>query len=287
MTTPTTTPAASGGGTVAQRLTAIAAELADLFYERSSVIRALIIALLAGQHSLLLGPPGTAKSELARELTGRIDGARYWEILLSKFTDPKRMFGPVDVAALTRGEYTQVFDGRATQCEIAFIDEIFKCSAGALNETLAFLNERLYHPENGGPPVDCPLISAITASNELPAGEELNAVYDRLLVRLEVGYLAGPVQLRGSGPKRGCRAGPGRPDHGRPGRAAGSGRGRGARRSRCRTRMVDAVCTLRAALRRQELVVLGPAVEAGRPAAAGLGLPGRARTGREPRTWPC
>ena len=63
------------------------------------------MVILAGQHSVLLGPPGTSKSELARELTGRIDGARYWEIVLSKFTDPKRTFGPVDVAALTRCQY--------------------------------------------------------------------------------------------------------------------------------------------------------------------------------------
>jgi MoxR-like ATPase len=176
----------------ATALRALTEELSEKYWERSAVVRALITAVLARQHSLLLGPPGTAKSELAREVTSRIEGARYWEILLSKFTDPKRMFGPVDVAALVEGRYTQVFDGRATQCEIAFIDEIFKCSAGALNETLAFLNERLYHPENGGPPVTCPLLAAITASNELPSGEETAAIYDRLLVRLEVGYLADP-----------------------------------------------------------------------------------------------
>jgi MoxR-like ATPase len=176
----------------ARALRAVTAELAEAYWERSAVVRALVTAMLAGQHSLLLGPPGTAKSDLARELTSRVGGARYWEILLSKFTDPKRMFGPVDVAALVQGRYTQVFDGRATQCEIAFIDEIFKCSMGALNETLAFLNERLYHPENGGPPVACPLIAAICASNELPSGEESAAIYDRLLVRLEVGYLADP-----------------------------------------------------------------------------------------------
>jgi len=244
-----TDPAKTAG-----QLRAIVAELSEKYFERGAVVRALVTAVLAGQHSLLLGPPGTAKSQLARELTGRIDGARYWEILLSKFTDPKRMFGPVDVGALTQGVYTQVFDGRATQCEIAFIDEIFKCSAGALNETLAFLNERLYHPENGGAPVTCPLIAAVTASNELPPGEELSAIYDRLLVRLEVGYLADPsnfaqlVRSAVTPPAPAARATVDLAglrhavEHEVPTVAVPDG-------------IVDAVCTLRAALRRQELIV--------------------------------
>ncbi len=176
----------------ARRLRAIGDELSDRFYERADVVRTLVVTLLAGQHSLVLGPPGTAKSEMARELTGRIDGASYWEILLSKFTAPTRMFGPIDVAALARGEYRQVYDGRATTAHVAFIDEIFKCSTAALNETLGFLNERIYHPENGGEPIRCPLIGAITASNELPTGEDSAAIYDRLLVRVEVGYLTDP-----------------------------------------------------------------------------------------------
>lgn len=185
-------PEAPDAQDTAKRLRAIGDELSDRFYERADVVRTLLVTLLAGQHSLVLGPPGTAKSELARELTGRFEGAAYWEILLSKFTAPTRMFGPIDVAALARGEYRQVYDGRATTAHIAFIDEIFKCSTAALNETLGYLNERIYHPESGGEPIRRSLIGAITASNELPSGEDTAAIYDRLLVRIEVGYLADP-----------------------------------------------------------------------------------------------
>ncbi|AIV38279.1 AAA family ATPase [Streptomyces sp. R1] len=237
----------------AVRLRSIGHELSDRFLERADVVRTLLVTLLAGQHSLLLGPPGTAKSELARELTGRIVGASYWEILLSKFTAPTRMFGPVDVAALARGEYRQVYEGRATTAHVAFIDEIFKCSTAALNETLGFLNERIYHPESGGEPVRCPLIGAITASNELPDGEDSAAIYDRLLVRIEVKYLEDPSNFAAL-----VRSAVDRP----------------APRERTTVELaalqravaeavpavevpdgiVDAVCTLRAALRRKELI---------------------------------
>ncbi|GGS85080.1 ATPase [Planobispora rosea] len=188
-TAPPSADPGDGSGTAA-RLRAIIGEVGARYLERAEVVHALVACLLAGQHSLLLGPPGTAKSELARELTGRITGARFWEILLSTYTDPKAIFGPIDVAALMQGSYQQIWDGRATQADIAFIDEIFKCGPGALNAMLAFLNERLYHPEAGGAPIPCPLLAAITASNELPSGEDSAAVYDRLLVRIQVGYLA-------------------------------------------------------------------------------------------------
>ncbi|MGY2116639.1 AAA family ATPase [Nocardia gipuzkoensis] len=189
---PAPATAAATSNPVAARLRAIVQELSHDFLERGETVRSIVIAMLAQQHSFLLGPPGTAKSELSRALTARITGARRWEIQMSKFTSPTKMFGPVDVAALTQGEYRQILDGRATTAHIAFVDEIFKCNLGALNETLSWLNERIYVPESGGDPVVCPLISAVTASNELPVGDESAAIWDRLTVRLVVDYLAQP-----------------------------------------------------------------------------------------------
>lgn len=237
----------------AARLRAIGDELAERFYERADAVRTLVVTLLAGQHSLVLGPPGTAKSEMARELTGRIEGAAYWEILLSKFTAPTRMFGPIDVAALARGEYRQVYDGRATRAHVAFIDEIFKCSTAALNETLGYLNERIYHPENGGAPIRCPLIGAITASNELPDREDAAAIYDRLLVRIEVGYLEDPANFAAL--VRSAAVRPTAPERTTVELAAlQHAVAEGVPSVAVPDAIVDAVCTLRAALRRRELV---------------------------------
>jgi MoxR-like ATPase len=200
---------ASPAGDTAARLRDIVAELSTMFFERGPVVRAIVVAMLAGEHSLLLGPPGTAKSQLASELTGRITGARFWKIQLSSFVDPKRIFGPIDLIELMKGNHTQIFERRATWAEIAFIDEIFKCSDAALNEMLGFLNEREYCPESGGEPISCPLISAVTASNELPTGGATIAFYDRLLVRLQVEYIKDPVNFGLFLRSRVARAAPG------------------------------------------------------------------------------
>ncbi|MER7015342.1 AAA family ATPase [Saccharopolyspora sp. NPDC000359] len=173
-------------------LNAVIGEVGALYHERAEETRMITLGMLAGQHTLMLGPPGTAKSALVRELTSRISSAEYWEILLNKFSAPSQIFGPIDVGALAQGQYRQILDGHATTCEIAFVDEIFKCSSAALNSMLAFLNERVYHPESGGAPVACPLISAVCASNELAEDDTVDALYDRLLIRMEVDYLARP-----------------------------------------------------------------------------------------------
>jgi MoxR-like ATPase len=193
----TSTATTATGTDISAPLRAIVDELSATYLERETVVRAVLITVLAKQHSVILGPPGTAKSALARDLTARFTGAKLWETTLNKFVAPMSLFGPIDVAALaTKGEFTQIFDGRATRADIAFIDEVFKCSPAALNSLLPFLNERLYNPEGGGAPITCPLVSAVCASNELPAGEETAAIYDRFLVRLQVDYLADPANFQ-------------------------------------------------------------------------------------------
>lgn len=183
----------TGGAAAAEGLRAIVAELSAHYFEREDQIRALACAVLCREHVVMFGPPGTAKSELARDFAGRITGGRYKDLLMGRFVTPTKIFGPIDPAALLQGENKQLLDGRAARVEMLFLDEIFKCSPAALLELLALLNERIYHPENGGPPEICPLISAITASNENPTGvEELTALYDRLLVRVEVDYIQEP-----------------------------------------------------------------------------------------------
>lgn len=151
-------------------------------------------------------PDAARTAELLRAITAELADA-YWERCRpgAGYRDAGRAAQPAARPARDRQERAGPGPGRpdrrrpvlgdpAVQVHRpqAFIDEIFKCSAGAPNETLAFLNERLYHPENGGAPIPCPPMAAITASNELPSGEGTAAVYDRLLVRLEVGYLADP-----------------------------------------------------------------------------------------------
>lgn len=177
--------------TLQKDLSALVGEVSALYHERDEETNTIIISILAGQHTLLLGPPGTGKSAIVRELTSRITGGRYWEILLSRFTSPNEIFGPIDVGALAQGSYRQLLDGHATTAHVAFLDEIFKCGPAALNSMLAYLNERVYHPAAGGDPIDCPLIAAVAASNELPEDESTAALYDRILVRMEVDYLTG------------------------------------------------------------------------------------------------
>jgi MoxR-like ATPase len=171
----------------------IRAELVSRFPERDSVIDGALCAILAGEHVLLLGPPGTAKSALVRALAQSF-GGRYFEQLLTKFSTPEELFGPISLKALEQDQFTRVVTGKLPEAEFAFVDEVFKANSAILNSLLTLLNERLFH--NSGTPLQCPLISLFGASNELPDGKELEALFDRFLLRFEVSYLVRPSSFR-------------------------------------------------------------------------------------------
>lgn len=174
-------------------LDAVRAELKAQFLERDEVVDGLLVALLCRQHVLLLGPPGTAKSQLVRALAARLEGARRFEWLLTKFTTPEELFGPVDLPALEAGRYDRLIDRKLPTAEVVFLDEVFKANSAILNALLTVMNERTFHQGSG--PLEVPLQTLVAASNELPDEEALDALYDRFLLRFQVGYLEGEGQF--------------------------------------------------------------------------------------------
>ncbi|WOV86294.1 AAA family ATPase [Sporosarcina oncorhynchi] len=158
------------------------------FYEREKEVEALLIALLARQHILLIGPAGTAKSALAIEFAKIIDGGKYFQWLLTRFSTPEEVFGPLSLKDLEHGIYKRNTETKMPEAHLVFLDEIFKANSAILNSLLTIINERLFY--NGGTPTKVPLISVIGASNEYPEeGEGLEALFDRFLFRYEVDYI--------------------------------------------------------------------------------------------------
>lgn len=153
--------------------------------ERRQVLRLSLLAALAGEHTLLIGPPGTAKSALARRIHLAFREARYFERLLTRFTVPEELFGPLSIRALEEDRYERHVAGFLPDAEVAFIDEVFKANSAILNALLTLLNEREF--DNGAGRVHCPLISVIGATNQVPEDEVAEAFFDRFLLRLTVG----------------------------------------------------------------------------------------------------
>jgi MoxR-like ATPase len=151
------------------------------FLDKQEVIRLLLVSVAAGEHMLLVGPPGTAKSALVRTFAKLID-ARYFEYLLTRFTEPNELFGPVDIRAFREGTYTRRTETMLPEAEIVFLDEIFKSNSAILNSLLTILNERKF--ANGSKVQDVPLLSMFGASNEVPNDDNLAAIFDRFLLRV-------------------------------------------------------------------------------------------------------
>lgn len=158
--------------------------LDNYLVERSMEVRIGLVALVARQHFLMLGPPGVSKTLLGYCI-GVATGGPYFELLLSRFTEPPQLFGPVSVDQLVKHDnYHHNTDGFLPTARVALIDEVFKASDAILNSMLTMMNERIFH--NGRVREKTPLECLIGCSNEMPESDALGALYDRFLLRHEV-----------------------------------------------------------------------------------------------------
>ncbi len=172
-----------------QKLHDIKEALNAKFYEREGEVEGILVALLSRQHMLMIGPAGTAKSALSVELADIVEGTSYFQWLLTRFSTPEEVFGPLSLKDLEEGVYKRNTATKMPEAHLVFLDEIFKANSAILNSLLTLINERLFY--NDGQPVEVPLMSVIGASNEYPEeGEGLEALFDRFLLRFEIDFIA-------------------------------------------------------------------------------------------------
>ncbi|MFF7588139.1 AAA family ATPase [Kitasatospora purpeofusca] len=218
--TDTSTPAEAPPAALHQDAELIAGVVAAAgrgMVDRETVAEVVALCAVAGEHLLVVGPPGTAKSEAVRRVAGQL-GGRYFEYLLGRFTEPNELFGPVDLRSLREGRVEFETAGMLPEADIAFLDEVFLGSTAVLNTLLGLLNERVFR--RGGTVLASPLRVCVGAANQLPEDPALAAFADRFLARvfvdpvadarleelLEAGRRPAPVAHHGGGP-----TGPGGP----------------------------------------------------------------------------
>jgi len=161
--------------------------LESVLISREDEIRGFLVALLAREHMLMVGPPGTAKSLLALAGCLCIKDAKFFQQLMTKYSTPEEVNGPISLKGLEHDKYERKIENKLPDATIAFLDEVYKANSAILNSLLRQMNERKF--ENGTNILDTPLQTMVAASNEFPEGEELGAMFDRFALKYVVHYI--------------------------------------------------------------------------------------------------
>lgn len=161
-------------------------------FEREELVALTLLSAFAGESIFLLGLPGVGKSMVARRLKMAFNQGQSFEYLMSRFSTPDEIFGPVSISKLKDEDtYERITDGYLPTADVVFLDEIWKAGPAIQNSLLTVLNEKIFH--NGKQDIQLPLKAVISASNELPAeGEGLEALWDRFLIR----YVVQPINKK-------------------------------------------------------------------------------------------
>jgi MoxR-like ATPase len=170
---------------VRTRINSMRTTLGRYFIAKDEIIDLMVVAMVAQEPLLLIGRPGTAKSDIVVRFCQAlgVTGNEYFEYMLTKFTEPSEIIGPIDISRLKKGEYMRRVGGKLPEASIVFLDEIFKSNSAILNTLLTIINERKFYQD--GKPVPVGMRMLFAATNEIPEFTELDALKDRFILKID------------------------------------------------------------------------------------------------------
>lgn len=169
------------------KLEQIKSEINAMFMERTELTELIMISLISKTNLLMLGNPGTAKSQFTQEICSRITGGKYFQWMLNKTSDPSEILGTFSIKEMENDKFKRITANKLPEANIVFLDEIYKCNSPVLNQLLTIMNEHIFY--NDGKVYNVPLISLIGASNEPPEDDSLKALHDRFITRINLEYV--------------------------------------------------------------------------------------------------
>ena len=171
--------------TLRKRINRFRESLGRFFVNKQEIIDLMCVAAIAQEPLLLIGPPGTAKSDLVLKFKDAlgVEQGDYFEYMLTRFTEPSEIIGAIDIRELREGKYIRKKEGKLPTARLVFLDEIFKSNSAILNILLTIINERKFYQE--GKPEPVPLRVLFAATNEIPEQGELAALKDRFVLKVQ------------------------------------------------------------------------------------------------------